>query len=86
MSEQELISSEKKEEARTKFQALYDLCLQMANFGPYLAFKMSSSSVLALPWGIGVAGAESVKQGVDTGNADGTALELASQYTALQGF
>lgn len=71
MSETEIVSPEKKEEARTKFQALYDLSLQMARFGPYLAVKMSTASVFALPWGIGVAGAESVKQGVDTGNEEG---------------
>ena len=71
MSDAQVISQEKKEEARTKFNALYDLTLQMARFGPYLALRMSLYSIRALPWGIGSAGAESVKEGVDSGNEEG---------------
>ncbi len=43
----------------------------MAKFGPVLATKMSVSSTLSLPWGLGAAGAETVKKGVDSDNAEG---------------
>lgn len=68
------MSSQKTEEDVTSTaRLLYDLTAQMASFGPVLATKMSISSTLSLPWGLGAAGAETVKQAVDSDNAEGVA-------------
>lgn len=55
----------------SSFKQLYTITAQMIGFGPVLATKMSISSTLSLPWGLGAAGAETVKQGVDSDNAEG---------------
>lgn len=62
---------EAKEEVKSRARHLYDFTWQMASFGPFLATRMSIYSAISLPWGLGAAGAETVKQGVDSGNADG---------------
>ena len=54
-----------------RLHLLYQLSAQMASFGPVLATKMSVLSTVSLPWGLGAAGAETVKQGVDSGNPEG---------------
>jgi hypothetical protein len=64
----------------------YDCMWQMASFGPVLATKMSISSTLSLPWGLGAAGAETVKQAVDSDNAEGevrTLMLLLAVYSEL---
>ena len=57
-----------------RLHLLYQLSAQMASFGPVLATKMSVLSTVSLPWGLGAAGAETVKQGVDSGNPEGALL------------
>ena len=83
-----LLRIEKRKPGR-RLSALYALTAQMARFGPTLAFRMSFFSVRTLPWGIGAAGAESVKEGVHSGNEEGKSLNqdnassnyLVSHYT-----
>ena len=62
------------EQQQDRLQLLYQLSAQMASFGPVLATKMSVLSTVSLPWGLGAAGAETVKQGVDSGNPEGALL------------
>ena len=80
MAQGQAVTQDRKEEARSKLSALYALTTQMARFGPTLAFRMSFFSVRTLPWGIGAAGAESVKEGVHSGNEEGKVL---NQDTAV---
>ena len=50
---------------------ILDGLVQLARFGPMLSTKMAVYSTAALPWGLGAAGAEGVKQGVDSEDAEG---------------
>ena len=66
-----MAAQEAKEDVKSSTRLLYDISAQMVSFGPVLAAKMSFYSSLNLPWGLGAAGAETVKRGVDSDNAEG---------------
>ena len=72
-----MAAQDAKEDVESSLRLLYDFTAQMLSFGPVLATKMSFYSTLSLPWGLGAAGAETVKRGVDTDNAEGTRIHAA---------
>ena len=75
-----MAAQDAKEDVKSSLRLLYDITAQMVGFGPILATKMSIYSSLSIPWGLGAAGAETVKRGVDTENAEGKPPELARKY------
>ena len=50
------------------------LALQMAKFGPILAFRINARTLMALPWGLVSAGAAGTATGVD--GRDPTGVQL----------
>ena len=75
-----MAAEDTKEDVKSSLRLLYDITAQMAGFGPILATKMSVYSSLSLPWGLGAAGAETVKRGVDTDNAEGSILQSPMKF------
>lgn len=66
------------DEVTGRLRLLYVMAAQMLGFGPVLATKMSMYSTISLPWGLGAAGAETVKRGVDTDNTEGACCRSPS--------
>ncbi len=58
----------------TQISLLSQLALQMAKFGPVLAFRVNARTMMALPWGLVSAGAAGTAAGVDGGDPDGALL------------
>lgn len=73
----------REDEVKGRLGLAYDFAWQMASFGPVLATKMSIYSTLSLPWGLGAAGAETVKQGVDAGDAEGISRPVKRASLAM---
>ena len=59
------------EEAEHKWPLVKQLSLQAYNFGLFLNLKATYASALALPWGVGAAGAAATKTFVDAGDDEG---------------
>ena len=73
----------KKQLATISSQLSYggQLALQMAKFGPILAFRINARTMMALPWGLVAAGAAGTAAGVDGGDSTGmSSLSLPSNY------
>lgn len=56
-------------------KGVYNISFQLIRFGPRLSARITLSSLSSLPDGLAAAGAESVKQGVDSDDAQGAALD-----------
>lgn len=78
-----MAAQDAQEDIESSARLLYDITAQMLSFGPVLATKMSFYSTLSLPWGLGAAGAETVKRGVDTDNADGIGLHIHRRASTM---